>query len=278
MIKVAVTHDVDRAKKTYHYFTKTVKAVFRGSLGASVYQVKSLFTGKNPYWTFDDLLEILNKYQIKSTFFFLNESMKFNPISPGNWALSLGRYNIQSKKIRDEIRRLKSEGHEIGVHGSFNSYKDLNLLKKEKSVLEDILGETIIGIRQHHLNLAENTWELQKKAGFKYDSSWGLNFSIGVEDDKTVPFKPFKDEFLVVPMSIMDAPFVSSEIKWRQFDEMIALVEKNNGVLVLNWHTDSLNDDEFPGYRSDFVKMLQILQSKNAEFFTMTQVYQQFSK
>jgi peptidoglycan/xylan/chitin deacetylase (PgdA/CDA1 family) len=278
MVRVAVTHDVDRSKKSYHYLTKTIKGLIKGNFSAVHYQLSSLFSKNNPYWTFDDLLEILNEHQIKSTFFFLNETMKFNPLKVSNWSLSLGRYDIREKMIIDQILALKKQGHEIGVHGSFNSYTDLDLLLKEKAILEEILGEEIIGIRQHHLNLAKNTWELQKKAGFKYDSSWGLNFEIGVEQDKVVPFKPFKDEFLVIPMTMMDSPFVGSAAKWKQLEDLIQMADENDGVLVLNWHTDSLNEKEFPGHRSTFVDILKILKSKNASFYTMTEIYNQYSK
>ncbi len=276
MIKVAVTHDVDRAKKSYHYFTKTLKAAIRGDFKGVTYQLTSIFSKKNPYWTFDDLLEILNKHQVRSTFFFLNESLPFKPFQLSNWALSLGRYDINDQQIVDMIRKLEKEGHEIGVHGSFNSYNDLELLEKEKKVLETIVGHNIHGIRQHHLNLAENTWELQRKAGFKYDSSSGLNFWIEVKEDKVKPFKPFGDDFLEIPMSLMDSPFVGSASKWDQFYDMLNLVEKKNGVLVLNWHTDSLNDDEFPGFRSDFVKILEILKERQAGFYTMGEIYDQY--
>lgn len=278
MIKVAVTHDVDRAKKTYHYATKILKGLIKGDFKSVVYQVRSLFSSENPYWTFDDLRNILDSHNIKSTFFFLNEKMKFNPFKVSNWTLSLGRYDISNEKVKAEILRLKAQGHEIGVHGSFNSYNDFELLVKEKVILEEIIGQKIIGIRQHHLNLNDNTWQLQKKAGFKYDSSWGLNFSIAVEDDKTAPFNPFKDEFLVIPMTIMDSPFVGSDDKWDKLEALIQLVKKNNGVLVLNWHTDSLNDKEFSEYRSDFIKILKILKSKGAEFYKLTEIYGQFSR
>ncbi len=276
-LRVAVTHDVDRERKTYHYFTKTLKAILKGDLKQFTYHVKSIFARNNPYWTFDDLVAILNTYEIKSTFFFLNETMRFKLFEISNWSLSLGRYNIESDKIKNKIRELKMLGHEIGVHGSFNSYRDYDLLTKEKRVLEKIIGGKIIGIRQHHLNLDDNTWILQKKAGFVYDASWGWNFSIGVRDGKAMPFRPFDDSFLVIPMTIMDAPFVAAADKWEQFDKLIKFAEENGSVIVLNWHTDSLNDNEFENYRSDFIKILDLLKSKNASFYRLSEIYHQFT-
>ncbi|MBL4655120.1 MAG: hypothetical protein JKY33_04790 [Bacteroidia bacterium] len=276
MIRVAVTHDVDRVRKTFHYLTKSIKAIKRVSFNDLAYQIKSLFFKEDPFWNFEDILAIEEKFKIKSTFYFLNETIPFNLLSIKNWYLSLGRYNTDEPKIQNMIKFLHQEQYEIGVHGSYNSYNDLNLLVSEKKKLEKIIDENIIGIRQHHLNFDKNTWKIQQEAGFKYDSTWGLNSEFGFKDNKYEPFKPLENDFTVFPMVIMDSPFCNSTNKWEALDQLIKTAETRNSIIVLNWHPDNFNDREFPYYRTDFINIIEKLCDRGAEFDTLKNYFQEY--
>jgi len=272
-LNVAITHDVDRIKKSYQYFSKTIKAVAKRDVNGFAYQFKEFFNNKDTYWNFDDIIKTENSFNIKSTFYFLNESIPFDFLSIKNWPLSLGRYKIDNERILNIIKFLDENGFEVGVHGSFNSFNNLDLLKKEKKQLELILNKEIIGIRQHHLNLNENTWNIQRKVGFKYDTSFGSNDFIGYLNDKINPFNPFNDSFTVFPMAIMDKTFCSDKNKWEKLKEIIDLTKKNQAILVLNWHTDTFNEYEFPGFKNDFIKIIQILKDEGATFDTLNNYY-----
>lgn len=269
MLKVAVTHDVDRVRKTFHYFTKSIKAIIEGDFKMVLYQIKSFFSKKNSYWNFEEIIEVENRFNIKSTFFFLNESIRVDLFSIKSWYLSLGRYSIEEEDVAEIIKKLDKDNFEIAVHGSFNSYNRLDLLIKEKTNLEKIINKKIVGIRQHYLNLSNDTWALQKKARFLYDSSWGYSKRIGFKDDKIEPFAPFNDEFIVFPMTIMDTPFVNSPNKWELLTQIINIAEKSDAVIVLNWHLDSFNDEEFPNFRSDFIKVIETLKERDALFIKL---------
>ena len=131
MLKVALTHDIDRTNKTYQYITHGLKSIAKADLSSLAYHIKSLF-GTEPYWMIPDLIKIENKYNVKSTYFFLNESIKINPFKLNSYKLAMGRYKINDKKIVKIIQWLDENGWEIGLHGSYNSYNDINLLRKEK--------------------------------------------------------------------------------------------------------------------------------------------------
>ena len=64
---VCLTHDVDRIRKSYQYITHFIKT-------GKLYHIASLFSKKNPYWKFNKIMEIEERYEVRSTFFFLNES------------------------------------------------------------------------------------------------------------------------------------------------------------------------------------------------------------
>ena len=167
---------------------------------------------------------------------------------------------------------LDSNGWEIGLHGSFLSFKSMELLIKEKAVLESITGHKISGIRQHYLNLDNKTWLYQKQAGFIYDTSFGYNNKIGFKGDKYKPFKPYNDYFIVFPMVMMDNPFVANKNKWSDLEFIIDTAIREDSVLVINWHTNHFNENEFPNYMSDYIKLIEIFKSKNAEFILLKDI------
>lgn len=114
---LCLTHDVDRVdKKWWHciyYFIKTGR----------LYQLKSILNKKRdrPYWNFEKIMEIENKYDVKSTFFFLNESKKLELLSIETYKLAIGYYDINTPEIANIIQELYEKGWEIGVHGSYDS-------------------------------------------------------------------------------------------------------------------------------------------------------------
>lgn len=274
MINVCLSHDIDRIYKSYQYLTKPLKALKEGNISLFIKRLFSPFYERNPYWGFDKIIEIESRYEVKSTFFILNESIKVNWFKPSTYILALGRYKIIDERLVDMIHYLSQNGWEIGVHGSYNSYKDLELLRKEKCELENMLGHSVIGIRQHYLNLEENTWQLQFEAGFLYDSSFGYNEDIGYKDNRTKPFFPLNNsDFCVIPMVIMDSPFVNSKDKWRRLDEICDQCESDNGYLVINFHTNTFNELDFPYVASDYESIIRKLKKKNARFMTLAQAY-----
>ena len=276
MITVCLSHDIDRIHKSYQYFTKPFRALKSGDVLLSVKRLFSPFYERNPYWGFDKIIEIENRYGVKSTHFILNENIKINWLKPSTYKLALGRYKITDKHLVRMIRYLDQNGWEIGVHGSYNSYNDVELLKKEKYMLEQIVGHQIIGIRQHYLNLSESTWELQSKVGFLYDSSFGHTKDIGYKDNKITPFFPLNNSyFCEIPLVIMDFPFVNIKDKWKRFEEICKQCERANGYLVINFHNNNFNELDFPGVASDYECVIKKLKEKNARFMTLGQAYEE---
>ena len=145
-LTVCLTHDVDRVCKTYQYITHDLLHLKFTKLG-------SIFSKENPYWAFKKIMSIENEYQVKSTFFFLEESLPFKFFSPKNWKLSLGKYKFSTPPVYNIIKELDANGWEIGLHGSYNSFRDYSLLSREKNNLEKVLAKPVVGIRQHYLNL-----------------------------------------------------------------------------------------------------------------------------
>jgi len=268
---LCLTHDVDRVKKTYQIITHFLKE-------KRIYHLTSTFSKQNPYWNFERIMEIEEKLGVRSTFFFLNESKKLKLLKPSTYKLTLGRYNIHDTKIIQIIKKLKDNGWEIGVHGSYESYNNEELLKKEKKELEKIVGESIIGVRQHYLNLnIPRTWEIQRDVGFKYDATFGFRDKIGFRNHIFYPFKPLNDDFLEIPLIVMDNPlFITNKNindVWYNCKKLIKYAEKKGLVLTILWHQKAFNNKEFPKWDEIYKKMIKECMKHDAWITTCKNVW-----
>ena len=273
---VCLTHDVDRIKKTYQYFTRFARFLKKMEIKKAFNEIFSFikfYFSKNckndPYWNFEIIMDIERNFGVKSTFFFLNETGKINIFKPETWQLYLGRYNMKDPEINKLIKKLDSEGWEIGLHGSYNSYKDKNLLKTEKNGVEKILGKRVYGVRQHYGNLkTPETWKLQEELGFEYDSTMGIADCAEFKDNKYLPFYPFDSLFLEIPLTIMEHRLFSSdknlEELWEDCKKIIEIVEENNGVLTVLWHNRVFKEEEFPGRREIYEIIIRLCKKKGA--------------
>lgn len=271
-LQICLTHDVDRLHKTYQYLTHDLRRLrFK--------RLKNLLSKKNPYWMLNEMADLEEKYGVRSTLFFLNESLTFSLLKPKEWKLSLGRYSIQEKKIAERIREFYKNGWEIGVHGSYNSYTSLELLRNEKRILEDIVGAEILGVRQHYLNLLEpETWSCQRKAGFKYDASLGKKRGVGYIDKRRKPFTDETSGMFIIPLTIMDCNLFSQANNDPTNALEIAIfymneAERNGEVFTILWHQRMFNKEEFPGYISVYKNIIEEGKQRNAAFMTSGELY-----
>ena len=272
---VFLSHDVDRVKKTYQVMTHFF-------IEKRPYHLFSILKKPNPYWAFERIMEIEKKYDVRSTFFFLKEIKKLKVFNPSTYALSLGHYDFNDPKVRQIIKKLDAGGWEIGLHGSYDSYRDEKLMLKEKEELEKVIGKSIIGIRQHYLNLEiPETWKIQRKIGVRYDASFGYRDKIGFRDEKIIPFKPFNDDFLVIPLNVMDGALFSiydnDKTRWKKTIEKIDITEKEGGVISFLWHQRVFNEKEFPGWSSMYEKIIEECKKRDAFIGTGKEIFQSLS-
>jgi len=275
---VCLTHDVDRVHKTYQYLTHFFKYIQSKNLLTAFNQIASVsekLRGNDPYWNFGKVMEIERELGVKSTFFFLNEQRKTWLLPPCEWKLYWGRYNIKDAKIIEAIRKLDAEGWEIGIHGSYNSYRDLKMLEDEKNVLEGILDKNVYGISQHYCNLnIPKTWKYHEKLGLEYDSTIGFISDITFRCGTCFPFHPFDTvegttlSLWTLPITIVDNACSSNrENIWNEILNAVNSVEICHGLLVLRWHQEAFNDEP-PHDRSEIYKRIIALCIKNGAWVT----------
>ena len=231
-----LTHDVDEL-----YMWKSWKHVFRVALG-DVVKRKSLSLafsrvseyfgvqqGKinDPFDTFDWLMDKSESVGIKSRFYFMS----------GGVTEYDNRYKIDEPKALELIEKIKKRGHVIGLHPSYNAYVDVEQFKKEKELLEKVVGEPIEEGREHYLRFeVPTTWQVWEENGMKVDSTCGYadkeGFRCGTGDEFSV-FNILTREKLGLkerPLVFMDDNRLEGE---RVFDEKnliqnIMVLKKNS--------------------------------------------------
>lgn len=165
------THDVDHIR--YWKSEKQMKRQLGGDilkrynplLAMKTYrEYQNVARGKmkDPYDTFDFLMSKSEEVGLKSRFYFI----------AGGKTEHEGNYDIHSPEAKSLIQKIKERGHIIGIHPSYDSYLDLEMLKAEKQTLEEVAGQEITEGRQHYLRFSvPETWQNWEDAGLKVDSS-----------------------------------------------------------------------------------------------------------
>lgn len=248
---LCLSHDVDRIYKTYQYgFEAIAQKDPRKILG--------YFSSKNPYWTFPRIMEIETSLGVRSSFNVLDEMHiterpKTEWLSKDGWKLYAGRYDVTDPKFVYQLKTLEDLGWEIALQGSYTSSENPRRFEYEKERIESMVETEIIGNRQHYWRLSQpDTWEHLRDIGIKYDTSLGSSTEIGFQHGYDL-IRPFDDDFIVFPWSLMDGAVMNSgettaEIK-ENCREVLRKAKSNQSVIVADWHTGAIfNEQERPGW------------------------------
>ncbi len=90
-----------------------------------------------------------------------------------------GIYSLDEDRIRELMRRIHARGHEIGLHGSYGTYKSPEELSLEvnqlhKTMYEEGIYQERLGNRQHYLRwCTPETARNLEQAGIDYDTTLG---------------------------------------------------------------------------------------------------------
>ncbi|MWV40042.1 polysaccharide deacetylase family protein [Natrialba sp. INN-245] len=272
---LCLTHDVDRVYKTF-------QSPFYAVRDRDPSHLRSLVSSEQPYWQFEEIMELEEELGVRSSFYFLTEKDLFRDkgprdwVKPKNWKLFAGRYDITNEELVDVIRSLDQGGWEVGLHGSYESYTDPERLQYEKETLEDIVGHEITGGRQHYLNLNEpETWEYHRKIGLQYDASLGSTSEFGFQHAHK-PVRPFNDEFVVFPLTAMEVAVMDGglEVAKKRVERLLEKAVEQHAVITVLWHPRFFNDDEFPGYRQLYRWLIRNAQKRDAWIGSCEKLYE----
>lgn len=247
-----LTHDVD-----YLRYYDSLKSVFRKVAG-NVIRRKNLFTGmqiikeyinvqrsrvKDPYDTFDWIMDLSDEVNVKSKFYFMSSDKTDQD----------NRYDINSPLAKSIIQNIIRRNHEIGFHPSYESYNNSKIWKAEKERLEIATNMVIEEGRQHYLRFeVPLTWNIWNQNNMKKDLSLSYADKEGFRCGVCYEFSVFdfisrsKLKLKELPLIVMEASFVGYQR--TDPEEMVAAtlsliktVKKYNGKFVFLWHNSSFN-------------------------------------
>lgn len=260
-----ITHDVDHIAR-YDGVIKLIKAwggdVILRKRPLDVFKTTATFFKvmmgniKDPYDTYDWLMDISEKHGTISKFYFLAQHRGEHDI----------RYDIRSKAARKAIRRIEERNHLVGIHGSYLSYNNQKQLAKELERLK-LQHEPITEGRQHYLRFENpTTWRNWNELGLKTDSTMGHYSDIGFRSGTCHEHPVFdvgerrKLPLIERPMIIMEGPLIrrygSHEAAMEAAKPVIDACKKHDGNFVFLWHPENFNHPYWGRYTTLYEAIL----------------------
>ncbi len=167
-------------------------------------------------------------------------------------------YNVASSTTRRIIDKLTAQGFEIGLHAGYHTLGNPTKLAEEKARLDDVLGKTCYGGRQHYLRFqVPDTWRHWEQSGFSYDATMGYDGSEGFRCGTCHAYRPFDlklDAELDVweqPLIVMDATLFNlkkllPDQAETRIIELARRCKQVEGTFTMLWHNSSLSGEWGP--------------------------------
>ncbi len=169
-------------------------------------------------------------------------------------------YNVRGKKARAMITRILSEGHDVGLHPSFNAHVDASMFAREARTVADVSQKKLRSVRQHYLRFVyPDTWRLQVANGCEVDSTLGFAEHEGFRNGFCHPFLPFDLEtndvipLWELPLTVMDGTLsgyrgLRPDAALDRIRQLMSIVAAEQGSAVLLFHNTAFDEHDFPGW------------------------------
>jgi hypothetical protein len=181
-------------------------------------------------------------------------------------------YRPEAKRAVAAVQAILAGGHEIGLHGSFETGDHPDAMAAERRRLGALAGREIAGVRQHFVKMNPGvTHRAMVAAGFGYDATFGFpdrnGFRLGVAD-----LVPGWDEERGCSTDLMEVPLVWMDralSKYRGIEqpqvwiddalELASAAREVDGLWVGLWHPNLTAPLGFPGAPEAFARLLDEL-------------------
>lgn len=273
---VVLTHDIDTCTSAW------IEGSFSELKKKRLFSIPKLILkrlfAKDDWFNFQKISEIEKQFGATSSFYFLAQKGK-----SGKWKNA--DYNVTSKDIQKEIFILNEQGHEVGIHGSFGTHKNVYKLRND---IDKINSNPIVGNRFHFLMFdPEKSVGVLEASKIKYDTSLGFAEHIGFRRGTCFPFYLFDfnknqcSEVLELPLIVMDVSMrnteymgISQERALETIFELIDEIRKFNGIFTILWHNTYFSDYKYTGWKDIYIKVLKYCGNHNALITNGKKIYE----
>jgi len=272
---VALTHDIDVCNRGW---LEGSFSEFKKKRFLSIPKlILNRLIGNDDWFNFSKIVGLERKYQANSTFYFLPRKGKVN-----GWKNA--DYDVHSIGIKKVIQDLNENGNETGVHGSFGTHADSELMKQD---IARITGKQVTGNRFHFLMFdVRKTVSVLENAGVKYDTSLGFAEQIGFRRGTCLPFYLYNFEkreissVMEIPLIVMDASLLFNKYMGLSLKEsvpaVVAIIEevkKFNGVFTILWHNTSFSEYKYTGWCDVYEQIISYCKDNNALLTSNIDIY-----
>ena len=274
--KVHLTHDVDAVNKTVpirlkqgaFIFFNAFKSLRFGRFQSAIKQIQQatrfLFC-RDDWWTFGQLQLWESVAGIHATYHF---HANYPPKTFQKWLFDPS-YDIAAPKQQALLRQLIGQGHTIGLHPSFDTWKDSAKIALLRSKVEQAAGVLVTHCRQHWLRFSwQETWRAQQSAGLTHDTTLMFNDRAGFRNSSALRWHPWQvqsdDKFnlVVMPSVFMDSHFydyqqMSPVDRRSAMQHWIQECHSVSGEAAILWHPHTLTRDY--GWVDGFKDVIQLI-------------------
>ncbi len=246
-LKITLTHDVDEP-----FAHRSLKSLLGGIMRGETKTAWHNFTHaleQNSYYTFPWIVSQEAKLPFADKIYFMR--MPLQPCQQDKPYVS-----YQSKDMRALVALLKKNKVQIGLHASYFSGENPQIIGREKMELETAIQQSITTNRYHFLRtcLADDMSYLAD-AGIKDDYTLAFADQVGFRLGTCRPVafispKTLKTSNLTLhPLTMMDATLfrymqLSLDDAFKQACCLIETVRQYGGELVLLWHNTMLQPQQ----------------------------------
>jgi len=258
-LRIKVSHDIDHVGIPFRLRTALRYAIRDREPGYSLREISSWIGDAEPtelrsVW---DMAQISKEYGVLSTVYW--KAAPSTPFDSG--------YDPRNHKVLRVLEWLRKIGVESGVHPGYATFRSPEKLRREVSVLREVLGPQPLGGRQHYLRWCPDTWIDWENCGLAYDSSVGYADQIGFRAGTCVPYRPWifslnrQSDLLEIPLLVMDRTLLgkmklNKEEALQAVCGLLARCKAMGGVFTALWHNDSFLE---PAYREIYLSLLDML-------------------
>jgi len=213
---------------------------------------------RDPYDTYDKLMDLAEKRSTKACFCFLVD---------GEHALD-DKQMLHVPHVRRIFDHIRQRGHDTGIHFSYRTADDAKLMQDESKQYQTKTGLQPANARQHFLRCSvPGTWRALEKVGVTNDFTMGYPESLGFRCGTCYPF-PLFDVVMGRMLHVYERPLIAMDVTLKFYREytpeqavtavrkLADTVRSYDGEFVLLWHNSSFGY-EWEGWENVLEEILR---------------------